>query len=1000
MAASSSDSPVHQLWPPSGGKHSTELDVVLFHGLQLTANDTIDAWSSTWTQRGHDDVCWAQEWLPFDLGEAVRIFSVSYHAHVVTSPHDHVSEIAHNLFQNLMNHGYEWHHPIVLIGHSFGGLVLKSLVVKLKRESTIRNPINPWSRATVQCAKVFLGNVRGVAFYAVPHAGSSNIGKYVNKLLRCNNRHHPGIMDNIQPRQRDMEQLSVDFDRIVAENEINIYAFCEGRPMEQVGILVDVCSAQRSAGDNFYKVEDADHMEVCKPPRKEHPSYGLLLQFIITCGKEARESDQALQEVHDLPESTFGLESYVERVGTLLTSEGKNADPRYVGVWGMGGVGKTLLLQRVYGSPKVHGHFQETKFIWRTVGQTPDIMALYRSLSEELGLKPEWNANPEDYKLKLHSQFRRKRVFLVLDDVWQDKAFDSLDLAKGKGSVTLLSTRNQSLLKRARPHIKQEHMTPLSKEESWSLFCVHAFRPPSNVPCELEALAQSMAEECQGLPLALKVIGGAMFRKASCEWESLLKKLRESRMDERPVEEELFERLKLGYDLLSEDDWRLKQCFHYFAAFPEDYEIYFDRVLYHWIGEGLVPAHDGDDPRADAFSLLNKLWERSLIESHGEIDHSLIEMDDPLRFKVHDVMRDLAFYIQEKDCGTPPGKQLYFYRAGQNLEEVPKECTAIPEALRLSLHSNKLEKLPESFYAPKLVSLLLGANRIVSLSASFFSYFPKLRVLDLTSGQFYSLPEELGDLKDLVCLVLCCCFNLQILPDTIGKLHMLKCLDLSCCWQLNYLPSGVVGLTSLQVLHTYGCDDLWAKHTPSGMARATIGASLEDICELVALTELTITHTNQRPHKISALTKLNFLSLWFDVQTLPHEMSHAFKQLKDLDLRRCRNLEYLPRSFTCCGAFPALVRIKLGSCEKLVEFPEVDEGALPRLQILDLSHCDSLRSLPLSLELLTSLRELDLEGSEKAFDSCRTNYEKSPIWRRLDIRYGCGTKLFGTWIYN
>ncbi len=44
-------------------------------------------------------------------------------------------------------------------------------------------------------------------------------------------------------------------------------------------------SAQRSAGHNSYKVEDADHMEVCQPPSKEHPSYGLLLQFIITCGK-------------------------------------------------------------------------------------------------------------------------------------------------------------------------------------------------------------------------------------------------------------------------------------------------------------------------------------------------------------------------------------------------------------------------------------------------------------------------------------------------------------------------------------------------------------------------------------------------------------------------------------------------------------------------------------------------------------------------------------------
>jgi hypothetical protein len=48
---------------------------------------------------------------------------------------------------------------------------------------------------------------------------------------------------------------------------------------------VDFSSAQRLAGRNSYKVEDADHMEVCKPPSKEHPSYGLLLQFIVTCGE-------------------------------------------------------------------------------------------------------------------------------------------------------------------------------------------------------------------------------------------------------------------------------------------------------------------------------------------------------------------------------------------------------------------------------------------------------------------------------------------------------------------------------------------------------------------------------------------------------------------------------------------------------------------------------------------------------------------------------------------
>jgi hypothetical protein len=178
---------------------------------------------------------------------------------------------------------YEWHQPIVLIGHSFGGLVLKSLVVQLVKASTIKNPTNSLSEVKVQCAKMFLKNVRGVVFYSVPHAGS-NIAEYVNKLLRCSNQnptnscwqailqcakvflrnmrrvafyavpypgsrssvefvnkllrsniiHHRGIIDNIQPWQGDMEELSVDFDDIVNENHINIYAFCEGRPMEQV----------------------------------------------------------------------------------------------------------------------------------------------------------------------------------------------------------------------------------------------------------------------------------------------------------------------------------------------------------------------------------------------------------------------------------------------------------------------------------------------------------------------------------------------------------------------------------------------------------------------------------------------------------------------------------------------------------------------------------------------------------------------------------------------
>ncbi len=99
---------MHQLWPPPEDNRNTKCDVLFFHGLQFTADYTVDAWRSTWTQRGNENVCWPEEWLLFDLGGGLRIISVSYNAHVVTSPHDHVSEIAHNLFQTLItNRRYE-----------------------------------------------------------------------------------------------------------------------------------------------------------------------------------------------------------------------------------------------------------------------------------------------------------------------------------------------------------------------------------------------------------------------------------------------------------------------------------------------------------------------------------------------------------------------------------------------------------------------------------------------------------------------------------------------------------------------------------------------------------------------------------------------------------------------------------------------------------------------------------------------------------------------------
>jgi hypothetical protein len=142
---------------------------------------------------------------------------------------------------------FKWDCPIVLIGHSFGGLVLKSLVVKAKNMSSIKDPQDSLTRAAVDHAKAFLNNVRGVVFYAVPHAGSYNITEYVNNLLRSNNKHHARIMENVQPCQRDMEELSQEFENFLKEKKVNVYAFGEGKPMNVVCICYKKCPF-------FYKI--------------------------------------------------------------------------------------------------------------------------------------------------------------------------------------------------------------------------------------------------------------------------------------------------------------------------------------------------------------------------------------------------------------------------------------------------------------------------------------------------------------------------------------------------------------------------------------------------------------------------------------------------------------------------------------------------------------------------------------------------------------------------
>ncbi len=134
-----------------------------------------------------------------------------------------------------------WIAPIVLVGYSFGGLVLKSLVVNA-RKHIYQKVTNEYERRTKKNCERFLENLKGTIFYGVPHTGGPKLLEYftwqsqeMNSIDKKLVKAQSSLLNNIESFNRQMEQLTVDFGHAIEAN-VNIYAFAEGKPLNQNGV--------------------------------------------------------------------------------------------------------------------------------------------------------------------------------------------------------------------------------------------------------------------------------------------------------------------------------------------------------------------------------------------------------------------------------------------------------------------------------------------------------------------------------------------------------------------------------------------------------------------------------------------------------------------------------------------------------------------------------------------------------------------------------------------
>ncbi|KAL6328617.1 hypothetical protein AAG906_003302 [Vitis piasezkii] len=245
----------------------------------------------------------------------------------------------------------------------------------------------------------------------------------------------------------------------------------------------------------------------------------------------------------DAGANLVGIDSRVKEM--ILRLHMESSDVRIVGIYGVGGIGKTTIAKVIYN--ELSCEFECMSFLEniREVSNTQGLSHLQNQLlGDILEGEGSQNINSVAHKASMIKDILlSKRVFMVLDDVDDPSQLEYLLGHRewlGEGSRVIITTRNKHVLAVQEVDDLYE-VKGLNFEEACELFSLYAFK--QNLPkSDYRNLSRRVVGYCQGLPLALKVLGSLLFKKTIPQWESELNKL-----DKEP-EMKIHNVLKRSYD--------------------------------------------------------------------------------------------------------------------------------------------------------------------------------------------------------------------------------------------------------------------------------------------------------------------------------------------------------------------------------------------------------------------------------------------------------------------
>ncbi|CAI9265231.1 unnamed protein product [Lactuca saligna] len=643
-------------------------------------------------------------------------------------------------------------------------------------------------------------------------------------------------------------------------------------------------------------------------------------------------------------ENLIGIEARMQDLKSKLDIG--SGGVRMIGIWGVGGGGKTTLASSVYSeiSSKFEGCCHVENIRQKSMKNGLEILQ-EKILSCVLKQKEIEVNSVEEGRCLIHNRLRCKNVLLVLDDV------DHLDHLQalagshnwfGEGSRIIITTRDVHLLNAQKVDVVHE-IRLLNNDEAIELFYKHA--PPNYKAIEdFKLLSKDVVSYAGGLPLALKVLGCFLCDKDINEWRSALARLKEI------PEIDIVEKLKISYDGLKMVE---KKLFLDIACFF--------RGQYN--NEGIM-------------AMLDACGFHPVIGIKVLVQKALITISPYGRFDMHDLVQEMAYYIVRGKHPKNPEKHSRVWKKEDVLKMCAMDATMeldMIEAIRFECNrydpvelfpplvanmknlrwidwrGDLASPFPTNFPPRELCCLKLDGISQKQLWQGYKN-LPNLKILELCGLDKLIMTPDFDGLPSLERFKLTESSNLEEIHPSIGRLENLVFLSVENCDRLKMSPP----ITRVKKLETLTCSwcpklfmfsDIHSGRELVSFKRKPLGLRFLHI----GLKKLDLSYCNLRDEDIGC-------EIW-DLSNL-QRLNLRGNNLSRLDFSHLR--------------IPRLKWLDISYCEGLVELSELPSS----IAILIADHCSSLETIGdiskckwIWKVLLRGENKLGSNGSEILLDS-------------------------------